>query len=81
MKLLIWILVAALVILHQDFWNWDKIDNSFGFLPIGLTYHIGISLAASFVWALACWFAWPEGIDDFANEPDSGDSAKDGGQA
>ncbi len=69
MKLLIWLLVAALIILHQDFWNWNNHKLYFGFLPIGLYYHIGISIAAALVWSFACTFAWPKGIDEFEDEP------------
>ncbi|MDG1874924.1 MAG: DUF3311 domain-containing protein [Mariniblastus sp.] len=81
MKFLIWILVAALVIMHQDFWNWDSSEIYLGFLPVGLTYHIGISLAASFVWAMACWLAWPKGVDEFENEPAPVTSAREGDKA
>jgi len=65
MKLLIWILVAALIVAHHDFWNWDSDQILFGFMPIGLVYHVGISIAAALVWAFACTFAWPQGVDQF----------------
>jgi len=68
MKLVIWLLVAMLIIFHQDFWYWNDATLVFGFLPIGMAYHIGISLAAAAVWFIACTFAWPEGIDDFGDE-------------
>jgi hypothetical protein len=64
MKKLVIALVILLLILHQDFWWWDSIDPlAFGFLPIGLSYHMGISLAAAVVWALAVKYCWPEGVD------------------
>ena len=69
MKLIIWLLVATLIIFHQDFWNWNDQTMFFEFVPIGLMYHIGISIAAAFVWFLACTFAWPAGIDDFEKTP------------
>lgn len=72
MKVLIWLLVSLLIIFHQDFWNWDNDYCLFGFLPIGLAYHIGVSLSAAFVWFLACFIAWPAGVDDF--ETDSSQS-------
>ena len=59
MKYFIWLLVAALVVLHQDFWLWDNDRLLFGFMPIGLAYHMGISIAAATTWLLACRFAWP----------------------
>jgi hypothetical protein len=60
MKILIWILVIALIVVHQDNWNWDDQTLRFGFMPIGLFYHACLSLAAGFVWFLACQFAWPK---------------------
>ena len=62
---MVWLLVLILVILHQDFWNWNSDTLVFGFIPIGLFYHIGISLAAGFVWWLACTFAWPKELEEF----------------
>ncbi len=68
MKLLIWILVAALIVAHHDFWNWESDQILFGFMPIGLVYHVGISIAAALVWAFACVFAWPQGVDQFDDQ-------------
>ncbi len=65
MKLLTWLLVAALIVAHHDFWNWESDQVLFGFMPIGLAYHVGISLAAALVWAFACAFAWPQNVDQF----------------
>ena len=46
--LLLTALVAAIYILHQDFWNWRKADPLvFGFLPIGLAYQAGYSILAA----------------------------------
>ncbi len=60
MKYVIGVLVIALLIAHQDNWNWDNGYLVFGFMPIGMFFHVGISLAAGFVWFLACVFAWPK---------------------
>jgi hypothetical protein len=60
MQKLIWLLVAVLIIVHQDFWYWEDSTLVFGFMPIGLFYHACISLAAGMVWLLACVFAWPQ---------------------
>lgn len=65
MKNIIWLLVALLIILHQDFWYWNSEQIVLGFIPIGMFYHVCLSLAAAFVWFLACTFAWPEGVDEF----------------
>ena len=53
------ILVVILLILHQDNWLWDDATLLFGFVPIGLFWHICISLGAAFTWALATKIAWP----------------------
>lgn len=78
MKLIIWVLVGALIIFHQDWWFWEDTETYFGFLPVGLLYHMGVSVAAAIVWWLACTIAWPKGVDDFE---DTDDSIKDGGAA
>jgi hypothetical protein len=58
--------------LHQDWWNWKRIDPRFlGFLPIGLVYHAGYCLAAS----LTCWLlvrhAWPRNLEPRARDPEA----------
>lgn len=63
MKYVIWLLVLALVIVHQDIWFWNDETLVFGFIPIGLAYHAGISIAASIIWFLATIFAWPKLLD------------------
>ena len=55
-------LVLLLLILHQDNWLWSDGTLVFGFLPIGLVWHAGISIAASITWFLATKLAWP--LDD-----------------
>jgi hypothetical protein len=64
MKYLVWGLVVLLVILHQDVWLWDNPKLVFGFIPITLLYHMGISAAAGITWLLATRFCWPEGLDE-----------------
>jgi hypothetical protein len=56
---LVWGLVLVLIVLHQDYWLWDNTTLVFGFLPIAIFYHMGISLAAVVVWLLATRYAWP----------------------
>lgn len=63
MRYVIWAFVALLIILHQDNWNWNNPDLVFGFLPIGLAWHAGISIMASIVWFMATLFAWPNDVD------------------
>lgn len=64
MKAVVWGLVLLLVVIHQDIWFWNDDRLVFGFMPITLAYHAGISIAASIVWFLAIQFAWPEGLDE-----------------
>ncbi len=60
MKIPVFLLVALLMILHHDFWNWQTHQPLvFGFIPIGLAWHVGISIGAAVVWALAVRFCWP----------------------
>ena len=69
-KLLLTLLVLAVYLLHQDFWNWKKTDLVFGFLPIGLAYHAGYSILASITMALLVKFAWPKHLEDV--QPEAG---------
>lgn len=65
MKRLVMVLVVLLLIAHQDYWAWDRINPlAFGVMPIGLTWHVGISIAAAIVWALAVTFCWPADVDE-----------------
>ncbi|MCH8807530.1 MAG: DUF3311 domain-containing protein [Planctomycetes bacterium] len=65
MRKLVYALIVLLLIVHQDFWWWDTYDPLvFGFIPIGLAYHAGVSLAAAILWALAIRYCWPAGLDD-----------------
>jgi len=76
---IIWILVVALFVLHQDLWFWEDSSLVFKFLPIGLAYHIGYSVAAAIVWAMALKWAWPTHIEEWADEFESPISDKRGG--
>lgn len=64
MKYLIWLLLGLLLVLHQDYWQWNNATLDFGFLPRALTYHMGISIGAAVAWWLATKCCWPsEAID------------------
>ncbi len=64
MKKVVIIMLVLLGVLHQDFWFWNRIEPLvFGFIPIGLAYHIGVSIAAGALWALAVHYCWPKGVD------------------
>ena len=71
MKWFIYSLAVLLAILHQDFWLWDSTKLLFGFLPIGLAYHILYSILAALLWVAAIRFAWPKQIEQWASEKPS----------
>lgn len=53
------VLIVLLVIAHQDNWFWYDDTLIFGFMPIGLFYHVCLSIAATLTWLLATKIAWP----------------------
>lgn len=73
----IWIAVVVLAIVHHDFWWWDDRTLVLGFLPVGLAYHAVFSLVAAGLWALACRWAWPHEIEEWA---DAKDDSEEGSQ-
>ena len=73
MKYLLGFLILLLIVLHQDYWQWDNGSLLGGFLPYSLAYHAGISLAAAAVWALAVKFCWPQGLEDLPTEEGAAD--------
>lgn len=58
------ILILGLVVLHQDYWQWNNATLVFGFLPYQLAYHAGLSLMAALVWLWAVQFCWPRRLAD-----------------
>ncbi len=74
-KILVYLAILLLAVLHQDFWLWDDPTLVFGVLPAGLAYHVLYSIAAAAVWALAVRYAWPSEIEAFAESEDDSDEA------
>ena len=63
-KLLLSLMVMAVFLLHQDFWNWNRTEPlMFGFLPFGLAYHAAYAVLAAIMMALLVKFAWPTDLD------------------
>lgn len=63
-KLTLCLLVVAVYVLHQDFWNWRKYEPLvFGFLPVGLAYHAAYSILASIMMAILVRWAWPSHLE------------------
>lgn len=52
--------IAAFILLHHDSWLWNDSRLVFGFLPAGLAYHAGYSIATAGLWAAVSRFAWTE---------------------
>ncbi len=62
---LLTLLIFAVYLLHQDFWNWRRFEPLiFGFIPIGLAYQAGYSILAAATMAVLVKFAWPAGLED-----------------
>ena len=69
-------LVAAIYVLHQDFWNWKNAEPLvFGFLPIGLAYQAGYSILAAAMMAVLVRLVWPRHLESV--EPEVMDSKGD----
>lgn len=63
MKWLLALMVLAVYVLHQDYWNWHNRSLAIGPLPVGLAYHAGYSfLAALMMWVLVK-VAWPSHLE------------------
>ena len=59
------VLIFAVYLLHQDFWNWKKTEPLvLGFLPIGLAYHAGYSILAAILMAVLVKLAWPKHLEE-----------------
>ncbi|MCP5516426.1 MAG: hypothetical protein H7A45_04110 [Verrucomicrobiales bacterium] len=67
---IIWAVFGVLFVLHHDFWNWDNRALVLGWLPVGLAWHVGFSVAAGLLWAAATRWAWPAHIEVWADETD-----------
>ena len=59
-----WILILGIG--HFDFWLWDDDSLVFGFMPIALAYHAGISILAALGWWLVVLWDWPDEIEAWA---------------
>ena len=69
-------LLAAVYILHQDFWNWkEAYPLIFGFLPIGLAYQAAYSILAALTMAVLVWTVWPKHLENV--EPETKAPKKD----
>ncbi len=76
MKYLVWTLLVVLVVLHQDYWQWNDASLVFGFLPSSLVHHACISIAAALVWWLATQSCWPAGLNEIEPADVQGESVE-----
>lgn len=51
-------------------WLWDDASLTLG-LPVGMTYHIGYSLAAFVLFLLLVKFAWPRHLEAGEDEDET----------
>lgn len=73
--------VFVVYLLHQDCWNWKSIHPlAFGFLPVGLTYHVGYSIAASILMAILVRHAWPQELEREESAPENPELKRGGSQ-
>jgi hypothetical protein len=73
-KFLLFVLIAAVYVLHQDYWNWKNAGLVFGFLPVGLAYHAAYSILATLMMAVLVKCAWPEHLEHI--EPEDKDKKR-----
>ncbi len=64
MRNVVWICVGLLLVMHQDYWQWDNATLDFGFMPRTMTYQIVLSITAAVVWLLATHFCWPTDLPE-----------------
>ncbi|MFN0112327.1 MAG: hypothetical protein ACKVZH_25990 [Blastocatellia bacterium] len=66
---LLFVLIVALYLLHQDFWFWNTANPMvFGFLPIGLFYHLIYTLVVAGAMWLLVKLAWPAHLETNQND-------------
>lgn len=65
-------LVLVLLVLHQDYWQWDRNEILFGFLPYTLAWNIGLSVITAIVWLFVCTVLWPAEEGVMIDESESG---------
>jgi len=65
--------VVVVYALHQDVWLWRTARPLvLGFLPVGLAYHAGYSVLAALLMWLLVSLAWPDRLEEEAEEKASG---------
>ena len=78
MKYALWICVAVLLVLHQDYWQWDDATLDFGFMPRTLTYHVVLSVVAAAMWLFATQYWWPSDLTESSHAKSDSQSNESG---
>ena len=81
LKPLVWALVVVLLILHQDYWQWNDATLLWGFFPRTLAYQVAISIGAAVVWGMAIKFCWPAALIARTEKESATTLSDDGGQS
>jgi hypothetical protein len=81
MRKTVWPLLTLLVILHHDFWFWNDPTLVAEWFPIGLLYHVGLSIVAAGFWLFAVKCAWPSGLADESSPTEDTSGAAEAPQA
>ena len=64
MRVAVFAVVAAVYVLHQDFWLWYRaLPLVFGVLPIGLFYHVAYMIVSALLFWLLVTLFWPSHLD------------------
>ena len=57
----VWLFILALVVLHHDFWQWDRIEPLlWGWAPVALWYHVAYTFLCILAMFLLGRWAWPD---------------------
>lgn len=71
------LLAAIMFALHQDFWNWrSSLPLVFGFIPIGLFYHVVYTLAAVVLMTLLVLLVWPRQLEEVGDREPRNNSSR-----
>jgi hypothetical protein len=61
-KILLYIALFILYLLHNDLWNWNDSRLIFG-IPIGLLYHIIYCIVSTLMMIALVKYAWPQNLE------------------
>jgi hypothetical protein len=67
-RALLTLAIILLFVLHQDFWNWNRLDLLLGFIPVGLWYHALYTIAVAGLMWLLVKLAWPANLEREAEQ-------------